>query len=104
MEYQGPKQISDVNPNEVGQPQVQVNIVPTEYLRSHSVLANCPSCGKVAPTAATAKCSCSNYLCYCCFSGCWVIYQGFRRKDINCCDATHSCSQCGSQLGTYNAC
>ena len=101
----------NVSPYEVGSPeQVNVNVTvstnfkPQDMFRSHSVLNNCGSCGKVGPTNIDVHCSFSNYLCYCFFSNCWFCFNSIRRKDINCCDATHYCSSCGAQVGQYNAC
>jgi hypothetical protein len=103
INYHAPQQKSDM-PLPVGQPTVIV-INNGEHLRSYSVMANCPSCSKIAPTNATSKCSCGNYMCYCWFGfSYWLLFNAYRRKDINCCDAIHNCSQCGMLLGNYTAC
>lgn len=88
------------------QPQNNVIIAndPNMY-RTSSVLATCPACKITSNTRVETSCSCSNVLC-CLFTDpiIWLIFQAVRGKDINCCDARHTCSSCGSLMGTYNAC
>ena len=74
-------------------------------LRSHSVTVMCPFCKTTVNTNAAQECSCLNFCC-CFFTSplLWIIYQAARGKDINCCDANHTCPKCGAQLGRYEAC
>ena len=74
-------------------------------LRSHSVTVMCPFCKTTVNTNADPQCSCLNFCC-CFFTSpiLWIIFQAARGKDINCCDANHTCPKCGAQLGRYEAC
>ena len=73
--------------------------------KTESVLATCPSCKVSSNTNVITNFSFSNYMCYFCFGWLfWLIYQLARSKDINCCDATHHCSGCGSFIANYEAC
>ena len=47
---------------------------------------------------------CTCILCWCTGLLCYVCVQMFRDKDICCCDATHTCPNCGQILGTYTSC
>lgn len=73
--------------------------------KSSSVMATCPSCKTSANTTVTTKANILNVLVYC-FADplLWLIIQLVRGKDINCCDATHTCAGCGSLIANYSAC
>ena len=74
-------------------------------LRSNPAFIVCPYCRQGGVTRAESSCSFLN--CCCCFcTGLvpWLVFQICRGKDINCCDATHFCTQCGNKLYTYQAC
>lgn len=73
--------------------------------KTESVLATCPSCKVSSNTNVITNFSFGNYMCYWCFGPLiWIIYQVSRNKDINCCDATHHCSGCGSFIANYESC
>ena len=73
--------------------------------KSSSVMATCPSCKTSANTTVTTKANILNILLYCCADPLiWLIVQLVRGKDLNCCDATHTCSGCGSLIANYAAC
>lgn len=75
-----------------------------DALRSHSQFLRC-KCEYAGLTAVTKACSCGN-VCCCIFTSpmCWIFFQACRGKDINCYDAQHICSKCGSMIGEYKAC
>ncbi len=76
-----------------------------EIFKTNSVLATCPSCKTSANTSVTTNFSIMNYLLYCFTTPLvWIIFQLIRKKDLNCCDATHTCSGCGSLIANYTAC
>ena len=47
---------------------------------------------------------CSCLLCYCTGLLVWICVQLLRGKELNCCDAQHTCPNCGQILGIYSAC
>ena len=100
--YTAPNKVENTEPKVVGVASEKETV--HEIYRSHAVLAVCHHCNKAVPTVVTTKCSASSYLCFCFCGGCWGLYQMYKRKDLNCCDASHSCSTCNQPLGTYNAC
>lgn len=100
--YTAPKKVDHTEPKVVGLATDMGSM--NELYRSHSVLAVCNSCNKAVPTMVSTKCSFLSYLCYCCYLEYWCIYQMYKRKDMNCCDATHHCSSCKQPLGNYQAC
>lgn len=73
--------------------------------KTTSILATCDSCKTTANTTVNTKFSIVNYLLYCIADPLvWLIYMLVKGKDLNCCDATHTCSGCGSLIATYSAC
>ena len=65
----------------------------------------CQFCKKPTTTVVEKKCNCC--ACFCCtitlLVG-WFCIQCFRKKEFNCCDATHKCSECNQVLGNYTSC
>ena len=65
----------------------------------------CQFCKKPTTTVVEKKCNCC--ACFCCtitlLVG-WFCIQCFRKKEFNCCDATHKCSECNQILGNYTSC
>ena len=72
-----------------------------QTLRSYPVYTDC--CGG-APTSVVKKINFNNTLLCICLSNCWFCHQAWKRKDMNCYDATHSCTTCGKKKGEYSAC
>ena len=73
--------------------------------KSNPIMTTCPSCKTTASTTATRQANVLNLLC-CLFTTpvSWAIFQVIRGKDFNCCDATHTCSGCGSLIANYSSC
>ena len=85
------------------QPQV-VNVVNTQF-GTKPVSINCQFCKSPVTTVVKKSCNiCSFLLCWC--TGCifWICVQAFRGKELNCCDAQHTCPNCGQILGNYTSC
>ena len=69
------------------------------------VALTCIFCNKPCTTVVQKKCNvCACLLCWCTGLLCYVCVQCCRQKDICCCDATHTCPNCGQVVGTYTAC
>jgi len=75
----------------------------TANLRSYGQCAVC-SCGKIGYTNAVQSCNVLNIIFCCCLPNCWYCYQIFKKKDLNCYDAVHTCSTCNKELAHYTAC
>ncbi len=73
--------------------------------KTSTVMADCPSCKTSATTTVNTKFNIANILLYV-FADpiIWAIFQLVKGKDLNCCDATHTCSGCGTLLANYSAC
>lgn len=78
--------------------------IQQENLRSNAACAVCPRCGKVGYTRAEQKCNVASIVFFCCLSECWFCYQILQKKDLNCYDATHTCTNCNTMIANYNAC
>jgi len=69
------------------------------------IALTCIFCNKPCTTVVQKKCNvCACLLCWCTGLLCYVCVQCCRQKDICCCDATHTCPNCGQVVGTYTAC
>ena len=92
--------------NNQTQPQV-VQIVQqgAQEFGTKPVSMICQFCKKPTTTVVEKKCNCC--ACFCCtitlLVG-WFCIQCFRKKEFNCCDATHKCSECNKVLGNYTSC
>ena len=92
--------------NNQTQPQV-VQIVQqgAQEFGTKPVSMICQFCKKPTTTVVEKKCNCC--ACFCCtitlLVG-WFCIQCFRKKEFNCCDATHKCSECNQILGNYTSC
>ena len=85
------------------QPQV-VNVVNTQF-GTRPVSITCQFCKLPITTHVEKSFSfCSCLLCIYCGFFFWICIQICRKKEINCCDATHTCPNCGQVLGTYTSC
>ena len=69
------------------------------------IALTCIFCNKPCTTVVQKKCNvCACLLCWCTGLIFYVCVQCCRQKDICCCDATHTCPNCGQVVGTYTAC
>ena len=103
-ESQPIQQFNVINNQQTNLPQGEQARI-ADALRSTSQFITCISCGHSGLTAVERTTSCSNVFCCLCTSPViWLIYQAYRVKDINCCDASHNCTKCGKSIGTYKAC
>ena len=69
------------------------------------IALTCIFCKKPCTTVVQQKCNvCACLLCWCTGLIFYVCVQCCRQKDICCCDATHTCPNCGQVVGTYTAC
>ena len=86
------------------QPQV-VNVISGQTFGTKPVSITCQFCKNPVTTNVEKSCNCCSCL-LCCWTGFifWVCIQCCRNKEINCCDATHKCPQCGQILGNYTSC
>jgi lipopolysaccharide-induced tumor necrosis factor-alpha factor len=100
---ENPQSQSPVN-NQV-QPQQQViNVVNAEF-GTLPVSITCQFCKTPVTTNVKKSCSCcSCLLCIVTVFFIWLCIQCFRKKEINCCDAQHTCPNCGQILGNYKSC
>ena len=92
----------------VNQPQPQpqvVNIVANQAFGTQPVSITCQFCNKPVTTTVNKTCNCCT-CCLCWVTGLfvWICIQCCRKKEINCCDATHYCPNCGQMLGHYESC
>ena len=81
-----------------------VNVVGTHF-GTKPVSLTCQFCKTPITTNVVEECSCCS-VCLCILTGFvfWVCVQCCRNKEINCCDATHTCPNCGQVLGYYKSC
>ena len=78
----------------------------SESLRSHSVCIVCQGCQKVGASKAEPTYNIINCIfAYFCTEF-WSCYMCFKRKDWNCYNARHSCSNgfCNQFIDNYTAC
>ena len=92
--------------NNQTQPQV-VTIVQqgAQEFGTKPVSMVCQFCKKPITTKPEKSCNCC--ACICCFSTVfigWFCIQCYRKKEFNCCDATHKCPECDKILGNYTSC
>ena len=92
--------------NNQTQPQV-VQIVQqgAQEFGTKPVSMVCTFCKKPVSTKVVKSCNCCS--CFCCFTTLfigWFCVQCYRKKEINCCDATHKCPECDKDLGNYTSC
>lgn len=84
--------------------EVEVNNLKMS-LKSNAQYVACPYCKHQSLTRADQTCSVGSVLCCVAFGGLmWLLFQGIRKKDINCYDAKHYCIRCGNNLANYKAC
>ncbi len=72
-------------------------------LRSFPVFTLCPHCRKGVNTVTEKSSNFCNLLCCIFFTPVWTCCQVVKVKDLNCYDATHTCTKCNKQIGTYSA-
>lgn len=83
----------------------QVVIPSGQGLRTSSTGMVCPSCKNFINTRVETSFACCNFCCCCMTSPlCWAGFQLIRGKDLICLDAKHTCPNCGTHLGNYEAC
>lgn len=107
--------ISNTTMNEMNPPQQQgiilnqhtpqtVTTVTTTF-GSRPVTMNCTFCKQPVTTKVSRSCSIGSFLLCCCTCFIfWVCVQCCRNKEITCCDAKHTCPNCGRTLGYYENC
>ena len=84
-------------------PQV-VNVMNTQF-GTKPVSITCQFCKAPVTTVVEKSCNCCS--CLLCWFTClvfWICVQCCRNKEITCCDAKHTCPNCGQTLGYYNTC
>ena len=86
------------------QPQQVINVMNTQF-GTQPVSITCQFCKTPVTTNVKKSCSCcSCLLCIVTVFFIWLCIQCFRKKEINCCDAQHTCPNCGQILGNYKSC
>ena len=74
-------------------------------LRTKPQTIRCPFCEKNGETEVVRSCNTKNTLCsIVTLSFGWIIYMICKGKDLNCCNAIHTCKYCHRILGDYSAC
>ena len=74
-------------------------------LRTRPQTIRCPFCEKNGETEVERSCNTKNTLCSIfTLSIGWLIYMLCKGKDLNCCNAIHTCKHCHRMLGDYSAC
>ena len=88
--------------NQMGPPVINVGL---SRFGTHPISITCQFCKTPITTNVVKSCSCCAVL-LCFFTGLfiWICIQCCRDKEINCCDATHYCPNCGQMLGHYESC
>ena len=75
-----------------------------DMLKSHPKYTTCPYCKADDITNVTRKANLLNgVFCYFCV-GYWLCYMMFKKRDINCWDASHTCQKCSKEIVPYSAC
>ena len=69
------------------------------------VAMTCQFCQRPVNTLVHKSCNCCTVL-LCIFTGLfiWILIQCCRSKPITCCDAEHTCPNCGKTLGHFDSC
>ena len=81
-----------------------VNIVNTQF-GTKPVSINCQFCKAPVTTLVNKSFNiCSCLLCWFTSFLLWACCQIVRKKELNCCDAKHTCPNCGQILGYYTSC
>ena len=81
-----------------------VNVVNTQF-GTKPVSITCQFCKAPITSVVNKSCNFCNFLLCCCTTLiCWICIQACRGKELNCCDAQHTCPNCGKILGNYTAC
>ena len=91
--------------NNQTQPQVVQIVQGSQEFGTKPISMMCQFCKKPITTQVEKSCNCCS--CFCCFLTLfigWFCVQCYRKKEINCCDATHKCPECGKDLGNYTSC
>jgi hypothetical protein len=76
--------------------------IQSQHLRTYPALAKCPS-GHVGFSRVERSINWLNCLFCCCCNCCWSGFMLYKWKDMSCCNAKHSCSECGTALAEYDA-
>ena len=84
-------------------PQTVVSVTTT--FGTQPVSMNCTFCKQPITTKVNRSCSIGSVLlCICTCFIFWVCIQCCRNKEITCCNAEHTCPNCGKTLGYYENC
>jgi hypothetical protein len=78
--------------------------IQKQHLRSYPQLVLCPNCSKVGFSRVERSCHRKNFLFSCCFFWCWAGFMLYKWKDMNFCNAKHTCTGCGEVIAEYDAC
>ena len=76
-------------------------------LKSKSQLITCPYCDSHEDSKIQKTCNKKNmFFCIFTFGLCWAPCKLIRKKDCNCYNVKHICSneKCGKELNNYSAC
>ena len=85
-------------------PQFVINTI-TPTFGTQPVSINCPFCKQPITSNVSRSCSIGSVLlCICTCFIFWVCVQCCRNKEITCCNAKHTCPNCGKTLGYYENC
>ena len=69
------------------------------------VSTTCPFCKQAVTSNVSRSCSIGSvFLCICTCFIFWICVQCCRNKEITCCNAKHTCPNCGKTLGYYENC
>ena len=85
---------------------IVVNQVTLQHkFKTDPTTLTCPFCKQTIRTNVDTDLNCAN-CCLCLMTGVivWACIMCCMDKDLNCCDATHKCPNCGSIVGNYKAC
>jgi hypothetical protein len=99
--------IRPMNNPHIGQ---RVMIINPQPLRNPSIKLSptplyCGRCQNTVISRVITECSFANICCCLCFHPLfWLLFQVCRGKEISCNDSTHFCPNCGSMIGSYQAC
>ena len=87
-----------------GQPQIVANYNNINF-GTKPISITCQFCQQPVTSKVDESVSIGSVvLCICLCLGFWVCVQCCRNKEINCCDAKHTCPNCGNVLGYYKSC
>ena len=95
--------------NQQAPPQVVMNVMNVnKNFGTKPVSMNCPFCKMPILSNVSRTCNFMTFLAFICT--CWIAWcvlcciHLYRNKEVTCCDAKHTCPNCGRTLGYYDNC